>query len=209
MNLGIPHGVPGILLFLNCILKQYPEYSNRANKLLIKGSEFLISIRTDKNSVSLYNYFYPRDLNGSKATRLAWCYGDLCAGMALLYTGITTKNKRLVKISNDIFLHTTNRVSLKQSSIKDCGLCHGTSGLILMYFIAGRILKNQKLINTSFDWLAIGLNIKTEIKTYNDLDLLEGLVGEGLLLCWLLQNIKVQSDAQLWSLPAWKNILLL
>jgi len=133
-NLGIAHGIPGVLLFLK---KLYHANIKRdiVAELIIKASNFLLlqkhSLKTHK---SFFHNTYSEFSSGSD-TRLGWCYGDLSVGYALLavssLNGIERKDVK--ENALDILINTTGRTNVRDSRTIDAGLCHGAAGIAHIY----------------------------------------------------------------------------
>ena len=79
-NLGIPHGVPGIILFL-CKLIEFDINAEKAKKLIMEASYWLLSKKRNFYDISFYGPF-EGDYD-SHLTRLGWSYGDLCVSIAI------------------------------------------------------------------------------------------------------------------------------
>lgn len=134
-NLGIAHGIPGILLFLR---KLYIENIQKdiVSNIIIKATNFLLSQKhsLDKNKSYYYSTYSVSSAFG-RDTRLGWCYGDMSVGYSLFMvaslSGIARENVK--KNALDILLNTTTRTDLLDIGIVDAGLCHGTSGIAHIY----------------------------------------------------------------------------
>lgn len=134
-NLGIAHGMPGLLLFLSklysCDIRKDKVY-----EMIIGLMNFLMS---KKHSLNFHKtYFYniiTDDPQLGHDSRLAWCYGDLSVGYAIFKASILNGVKRLdiTKEILDMLINTTKRKNKSENGIVDAGLCHGTSGIAHIY----------------------------------------------------------------------------
>lgn len=212
-NLSLSHGISSIIVFLSLTLKK--EVSVDLSKRLLEGSvDFLISMLIPKKIDSLS--FFPNavaDGYQKKASRLAWCYGDLGIGMALFQAGVSAKREDWVEFSLNVLYNCANRHDFKKNSINDASICHGAAGIAQCFY--------RMYINTEEDifyksakfWFDIvkqmkfDKNIQGGLYTWNgavycwkkDYSLLSGLTGVKLaLFCWENQ-IK----------PDWDQCLLL
>jgi hypothetical protein len=81
-NLGIPHGVTGIVLFLSMMIDLDIEVET--SKKLIRGSlKWLLGKKDDFSNISFYPSLFAEG-DHTQITRLSWAYGDLCSAIALL-----------------------------------------------------------------------------------------------------------------------------
>ena len=79
-NLGLAHGVPGVIAFLARLLPTNVAPA-QVRRLLAGAVQWLLR-QKDRDERGSYRYFV-----GSPGTRLAWCYGDLGVAQALLLAG--------------------------------------------------------------------------------------------------------------------------
>ena len=137
---------------------------------------------------------------------MAWCYGDLGIGIALLQVRKILEKKEYEKKGLEILLKSTQRRNYNETLVTDAGICHGSAGIALifrrMYYEIGRkefkeatqYWINQTLHFSRFeDGLA---GYKTYIKDgwKNDYSLLMGISGVGLVLLSYLENDKQDWD---------------
>ena len=141
-NLGIAHGMPGLLLFLNKLYNIGIE-KNILETMIIKLVEFL---RNQKHSLRTHkSYFFNINTEEPQVghdSRLAWCYGDLSVGYSLYQTSLLGLVEDLKEYSLEILIDTTKRIYLSDVGVVDGGLCHGTSGLAHIY---NRLYQQTKL----------------------------------------------------------------
>lgn len=64
---------------------------------------------------------------------MAWCYGDLGIGMAIWQSGKILKNEEYKKAGLRILMESTKRRNLKEEGVLDAGLCHGSSGISMIF----------------------------------------------------------------------------
>lgn len=219
-NLGIAHGMPGIILFLEKLYKLNIKKKLIEN-ILIKATNFLLS---QKHSLENHkSYFY--DVNSEapqtgRDSRLAWCYGDLSVGYSLYKVSRITGIERpsIEREALDILLNTVTRTDLKEISVVDAGLCHGTSGLAHIY---NRLYQDSKInifkdaalfwyketfkmskYNNEFVGFGIPYYLSDKEKEINreyNTSFLTGITGIGLSLLSAIYNVE----------PEWDKYLLL
>lgn len=133
-NLGIAHGIPGILLFLRKLLLANIK-KDVISDILTKASNFLLqqkhSLETNK---SFFNFCVCTETTELE-TSLAWCYGDISVGYSLYMISSLDNIRRedIKKNAIEILLDTTKRTYLSGIRVIDAGLCHGTSGIAHIY----------------------------------------------------------------------------
>lgn len=204
INLGLAHGVPGILKVLLSI-HAYAELEPQKNgiKKIIQGVvSFLKNVVFEQNEIA-YSYFFIPDVEqdvSSVNTRLGWCYGDLSNALILFQAGKVIEDDATIQFANEILQKSCKRTLQSSTKIRDAGLCHGTAGLQHMYQIAYNYTQTEDLLNTSQHWLQETfeqcnpfINERT-YKKFNPIEkkyeidngFLEGAAGIGLSLITLL-----------------------
>ena len=203
-NISLSHGCSSIALFLSRIISQ--QKNNIDNKKcidLLKGCiKFILSQKfEDKGKLSI---FPSVSLSESAASsRLAWCYGDLGIGYAIYYAGKTLFNDDWIRKGIDIIKNTIGRKTKETTFIYDAGICHGSSGVAMIYYKMFIETKEPEFLEASKFWidqtlkLAIHKDGIAGFKTYyansqtftNDYSLLTGVSGIGLmLLSYLMED---------------------
>lgn len=142
VNLGIPHGLPGLLMFL--VRLKEMNFKHTKLEILIQG--ILKTILNSKNKIIQYSHF-PEELyilNYGKyfhsSSRLAYCYGDLGITYAVLYAS-KVLNKPELKKEISLTIELLKNRMLTNSNIDvyedylflDTGFCHGLAGIVYMF----------------------------------------------------------------------------
>jgi lantibiotic biosynthesis protein len=129
-NLGLAHGVPGVIAFLGQVWAAGIA-RDRVRPLLDGAVRWLLAQKPPRDAGSRFSSWIAP---GSKQerSRLAWCYGDLGAAAALLVAARHVGEHDWEREALEIARQTTNR-PLEQSGIVDAGLCHGAAGLGHIY----------------------------------------------------------------------------
>ncbi len=141
-NLGLSHGIPGVLAFLSIAMMQGIE---------CKGQQKAITVIADwvqaKRKTVGNRYFWDSVISFEEETsgqptdrgksRDAWCYGTPGVARALYLAGRATKNKAMQEFALEAFR------SIFQSSREDWNLpgpniCHGIAGLLLITNLMAR-----------------------------------------------------------------------
>lgn len=215
INLGLAHGIPSILCLYIKLYKIskasiYLETINEIVKLLI-----YIFKNTSNNK---YENTFPSfiSIKTGKAEYLkrnAWCYGDL----GILFPLLELKNMNVLKddkeingMIRNIIESNLNRDKIS-SDVADSSLCHGSSGLLLMYYRLQKYFPENKEIENKLNyWFSIlekDYYSKNKFKSFDsdynmfikDFTFLNGYAGIGLAL------LSVYSEEVL----NWENLLLI
>lgn len=222
-NLGIPHGVSGILCFLS-IMHEMDIEKERAENLLRQGVKWLL-----KQKNNFYDISYYPSLIGAEylphLTRLGWSYGDLCVALALLRTSQVLKDKSLEEQALDTALISTKRnlktailYTKKENNFNylDVGLCKGTAGIIMLYERFYDHFRDEALKKAQGFWLNLTFEYKNpaggiagykahisndgeETHWTEDVAFLDGASGVGLSFISLINP----------GLKQWQRLLLL
>ncbi len=211
INLGLAHGIPSILVILSNIYRSNGD-KEILTDLIEPGIGFLQKFSKKKiNSVSR---FPTRIIDGKGIwpSRMAWCYGDPGIGTAILQIGKNCSRPDWKSLGLEILKSASRRRERENSRVTDACLCHGSSGLAMIYYHAGLETDYEPFFETSQFWAKETLNYGKhpeiqgnyifhtgENQFYPRYNLLEGITGEGLFLIAMLEGEK----------PGWAEGLLL
>lgn len=213
-NIGLAHGNPSII---SVLINVHKELNN--NELLEgvirRGINGVLSLyKNSKDNTSCFpNYIDAETMEKVGHSRIAWCYGDLGIAVTLVRAGISFSNQEWINRGIEIGLKTCKRKDFKSTSIIDSGLCHGTSGVALMYSRLYNYTENVEFKKSAKFWYiqtikeAFDNNGCLNYKAWDDMDgvyknengLLEGIAGIGLSL---ISSISKEE-------PTWDKCLLL
>ena len=197
---GLAHGISGTLNFLIYLQTNLPEVHPAINEAITKTIGFMNTYKTfDEES----KQFYPGQVlihnDSVTKARLGWCQGDLGIANAILNSGSFLKNTSLKEDGNSL-INATRNITVKESLVNDFAICHGSSGLILQYYLASK-KTNVSYSDTITAWYE---NLKkqtrdfTEFKSFfinqyvAETNILNGAAGLGLTLL-TIEN-KIPSD---------------
>ncbi len=206
-NLGLAHGVPGIITAILPALDN-PSLHDRTKNLLIQSCDWLL--QQQLNSQDKQSCF--SSLTGSKHnSRLGWCYGDLTIALTLARVGDALELPSYMEKAREISLHSALRGEVN-GMVKDAGLCHGSAGLFLIFKLLYQKIGLEELQQASDKWLDFTLNLFDEKglegfyklsgidKTYSECTgFLEGYAGIGLCLLAALNEEADWTDCLLLS----------
>lgn len=165
-NLGLAHGIPGIVLFLRKMF--IDNISVEKTRELIKGAvRFLLSqmhLPSPQGGAVFYDVC---DLEyDGEDSRLSWCYGDLGIAYAFVLLSQTEGLDcyELKDVGLRIFRSTTHRVTLRDARVCDAGLCHGCFGISHIYNRAFHLVGEPFLLDMALYWFQEGLKMSNNTR---------------------------------------------
>jgi hypothetical protein len=157
LNLGLAHGLPGLLLFY-C---DYQNFRRRRRSVLPEIRQLVGVIRSAENGVP-----FPAKMNvetGARSVlRQGWCYGAPGVSFAMAYAARTLKSRDLQDWSVDLFLRSAARhIDRRDRAVPGSFICHGSAGLALIGLQLGRLTGEKsalrdltkRWVNRTFDEL--------------------------------------------------------
>lgn len=150
-NLGLAHGVPGVLgLLARCVRANVQ--AERARALLEGGASWLRAQRLPAGLPGAYADFLADDVPKAPA-RLAWCYGDPGVAIALVAAAQALGRDDLRAFARDV-AHVAAARAHQHSDVVDTGLCHGSAGLGHVFDRLGAALDDPACREASRRWFA-------------------------------------------------------
>lgn len=203
VNMGLAHGMPGIVLFLLQTANSISSSRDWINKLLEGAANWIIK----HQNIDMYARF-PTSVkiteNVGHTSRLSWCYGDLGIAfmfMRLYHSTKSTKWKEQAIITMEILNERSienSGVSIhKDTGLMDTGFCHGTTGISYLFNKLYQETGDPKILQKALLWLDLSLEhleiifhvdpVDAQIKDKEiDLGLLNGIAGAGLVILTFL-----------------------
>lgn len=159
-NLGMAHGMPGVLSFL----AQAYVHGVRRSAIREMISSCISFLLTHKRAAGqLYSFPSSIGIASIQHTerqqtrpRHGWCYGDLGMANALIHCGKSLNREDWLHAGIDIALKTT-RIPFEDARCDDAPFCHGSSGLIHQYHRIYRLTKHSAFKNAAESWLNLTL----------------------------------------------------
>lgn len=199
---GIPHGMSGIIRFLSKCIKLELVDSQYAN-ILNQWYNYILSLQHGDSLLEralLPDWIKPGSID-TVPQRLGWCYGDLSIGIALLYSGIDINNPQFISMGKRLLQNSLNRRNMELEKIIDPCICHGTTGLSLLFYKAYTLTQDKQYIEPCKFWLEKTLHMEQQ-KSHSAgflfhfgsqgwkeaYGILNGISGVGLTLLSLLQT---------------------
>lgn len=146
-NLGLAHGVPGIIAALLPLLA-FKQLREPIQTLLQASCQWLIQQQqTSQQYGSCFAYITGQPCQ----SRLGWCYGDATVALTLLRAGESLGRVDFTAVGEAIALQAAQR-QLSNSQVQDAGICHGSAGLALIFHAIGRYSPEQALSQAAQYW---------------------------------------------------------
>jgi hypothetical protein len=217
-NLGLAHGVPGVIGLLGAMWAA-DVARPRVAPLLAQAVAWLLSRALPPGLGARYDWAEgpgPRDA-AATPTRSAWCYGDPGVTAALLLAGRATGNARWIEEARALALGIAARPEAA-AGVVDAGLCHGGAGLGHVLHRLYRGTGEPALAQAARAWLARALDMRAPEATPNVAGFRARSADAQGTMCWeadpgLLTGAAGVALALLAGLghapPDWDRVLLL
>jgi lantibiotic biosynthesis protein len=205
-NLGLAHGVPGIIaLCARCIAADV-EHA-RATELMSGAISYLREAAPPSPEGRFPSWHTPDGAASGDRTRPAWCYGDLGVASALLAAA------RVDAVAREEAMTLARSCARRPShpSVRDAGLCHGAAGIAHIFGRMHQATQAPELGDAARRWLSIALEMRNEhpyagFPAFDgvahswraDSGLLNGAAGVALVLHAMISDVE----------PRWDRLLL-
>jgi hypothetical protein len=206
-NLGLAHGVPGVIGFLaRCV--RHGVVEARAKPLLEQAMTYLLAAEPPPASGPRFPPWHPTDGKGRR--RVAWCYGDLGVSIQILAAADACDREAWRAEGRALALAC---VPAEDEATEDAGLCHGTGGAMHLYARLARATGEAAFADAARHWLERTFAIRRpgesyagfpsftpagEVRRVADPSLLTGAAGVALALHAMISEVE----------PSWDRMLL-
>lgn len=155
-NLGVAHGIPGILYLLSETLAIGIEEAI-CQELLDGALRWLRSHQAPPEKLfRFYSWMAPG--KGSDS-RFAWCYGDPGLVSVLLQIARRTGRQDWDEFAHDLLDHCL-AWPVEQSGLGDAPLCHGTAGVAHLFNRIYQLEADPRCLNASLSWFERALAMR-------------------------------------------------
>ena len=155
-DLGVPHGVAGIIGFLSAVVRRGIA-TDAATSLLDGATRWLLQQQL-AGADSTFPFWVDVDGCGP-AARAAWCYGDPGIALALLQAAQVRACAEWRGAAVAIARASARR-SAESAGVVDAGLCHGAAGLGHMYHRLFRDTRDEALRASAAVWFRRCLDLR-------------------------------------------------
>jgi hypothetical protein len=210
-NLGMAHGVPGVISFLSEVAARNIE-PVCAGRLVEGAVAWMLARERPPDAVSRFGSWFVPGVAADN-TRVSWCYGDLGIAAALDHAGRCLGNHKWCEFARGLLDRCISRCEAAEL-VRDVGLCHGAFGVAHIFNRAWQHDQNERYRMAALDWYQRGLSMRQPglgiggFRAYvqnadrqrdSDRSLLEGSLGAALALLAAATPVD----------PRWDRLLLL
>jgi lantibiotic biosynthesis protein len=210
-NLGVAHGIPGIIHFLSEVWATGIVEKQRSHRLLEGAVNWLIAQRRPAGSRSIFgSWIVPGERQSD--SRQAWCYGDMGILAILVQVARRTDREDWHKFANELLDHCLDW-PLEVSGIRDAPLCHGAIGIAHIFNRLYQSENNPRCGEAALIWFERALGMRQHSSRAGGFfrlrpnpnvweanpRLLDGAIGVALALISAMTSVE----------PAWDRMLLL
>ncbi len=206
-NLGLAHGIPGVIALLARYVRHGVE-KDRAAALLDRAMTYMLAVQPPRDQ-GRYPGWLPSDRQAT--LRVAWCYGDLGASIAMLSAAIERKRDDWRAEAMTIATRCA-RTPFESAEVKDCGICHGAAGAAHLFGRVFHATREPVFRDAAVRWLDQTLAMRNDhpfagfpSATTNeanpweaDASMLTGAPGVALVIHALISDVE----------PSWDRMLL-
>jgi hypothetical protein len=155
LNLGVAHGNPAVIAAVACALSAGVEVA-RSRRLLDDAVAWLLAQELPRQPIAFgYNVGDPR------TPRAAWCYGDPGVVSALTLAARAAGRSDWLAEARRLALHSV-LLPADGWGVEDAALCHGASGLALIYQRLWHVFDEPQLLETARALYRMALELHQE-----------------------------------------------
>ena len=154
-NLGVAHGVPGIIGLLARI--QASAIGDATSRTLLSGAmKWVLQQRLPSGLFPNWNESY--DEPGPPA-RLSWCYGELGLSITLLVGARALGDRTIEDQALQIALSACGRRT--DAGVRDATLCHGAAGNAHLFNRLYQMTDREEFVKASHYWFSEALSMRS------------------------------------------------
>jgi lantibiotic modifying enzyme len=156
-NLGVAHGVPGVIGFLGLVCEANVA-ATTARPLLDGAVGWLLSQRRSFENGACFPIYLGEGIEPTPG-RLSWCYGDPGIAAALLVAARAVAEPAWERQAITLALAAAERTP-EASGVRDASLCHGALGVGHIFNRLWQSTGEVRLADAARFWLARGLAMR-------------------------------------------------
>ncbi len=157
-NLGVAHGIPGIIHFLSEAWATGIVERERSYKLLDSAVSWLIAQQRPPGSLSQFSsWIVPGE--ESADSRMAWCYGDLGILSVLLQVADRTGRRDWRAFAEELLNHCL-AWHVDRAGIADAPLCHGAAGVAHIFNRIYQTEGDRRCLDAALLWYQRTMNFR-------------------------------------------------
>jgi hypothetical protein len=156
-NLGMAHGMPGVVALLGATCRTGVR-RHHARRLLGGAVAWLLAQRLGPDVASCFPSTVAPGLS-AEPSRLAWCYGDAGVAGALHLAGVGAKQPAWTEEALGIMTKAA-RLAPEDSGVVDAGLCHGSAGLAIQFHRMYQATGEERMADAARYWIGRTLQFR-------------------------------------------------
>ncbi len=157
-NLGLAHGVPGVIALLGAMCGA-GVVRKRARALLGSTVSWLLAQKLPDDRPSVFSTRVERGAEIGKPARSAWCYGDPGVAAALLVAARGANEPSWEREALVVARRAAARPA-ELAGVRDAGLCHGAAGLAHVFNRLAQATGDRALRAAARSWFARALSMR-------------------------------------------------
>jgi hypothetical protein len=182
IDLGIAHGVPGVVAFYSAVLlaRVLPGHEEASlRRSLLSAVGFLEAHRQPQREHAAFDWCVAPGVAG-RAARTAWCYGDPGVALALLRASWALQDHALYDRALSLARACATRPDDK-CAVQDAGLCHGAAGLGHLFRRLGDATGDEVLREGARRWFrnTLALRRPDELAGFPAFETADAPAGQG------------------------------
>lgn len=177
VDLGLAHGMAGKIVLLCKIIRRINKKTDGI-EMLRRSIDFMLSAEQNSKCGSMFPAVKILGSTSSHCSRLGWCYGDLAIGIAFWQASQVLNDYDLMNRSINIFMSSISRFHLTNTNLIDGGICHGYSGVALLYFRMYLNTKQPEFKKASEFWMNKNITLLQNDPNYKSYDPIEAKWSE-------------------------------
>lgn len=152
-NISLSHGYSSTTILL-CRMLEVPSLPADEILQLIGGAtRYLQANRLDPERYGCWFASTSLECEPPHRTRLAWCYGDLGIAIALKRAGEAHHDDHLTALSRQVLKFSAQyRRNLRENYINDTSICHGASGVGLIFREMSKQFQSSTMADAADYW---------------------------------------------------------
>ncbi|HJR46022.1 MAG TPA: lanthionine synthetase C family protein [Actinomycetota bacterium] len=156
-NVGVAHGVPGVIALLASAL-QSGVAGATARRLLEGAVDWTLAQRLPAVSRSIWPYHVGPGVEPGPA-RVAWCYGDPGIAIALLRAGLAAGRDDWVEVALEAALRMLER-DPAEGRVDSASLCHGSAGVAQICLRLNHLIPDARFVEGARRYLRRALEVR-------------------------------------------------
>jgi lantibiotic biosynthesis protein len=156
-NLGLAHGIPGIIVFLSRAYAANVKQDD-TERLLRGAVSWLLRQKLPDSEISAFATTIS-ETSSPRAARLAWCYGDAGIAAALFAAANSLSDEAIQEAALQIARKAAHR-TIANSGVVDAAICHGAFGLAHIFNRFYQQTQEDLFLDKALMWFDCGCSMR-------------------------------------------------